>query len=72
MRSLQRKGEVMPDVIQRPGNSLTAMRHAARKLLTAYMVSQVRDLNHQVQAETLILEGIDLARQAIDMLRRGV
>lgn len=33
----------MPDVAQKPGNALTAMRWAATKLLTAYKVAQTED-----------------------------
>lgn len=56
-------------VASKPTNALTAMRHAATKLLTAYKVAQPPEEN-EVKAETLILEAIDLAKCAIDIMRR--
>lgn len=59
----------MPDVAQKPGNALTAMRWAATKLLTAYKVAQTED--SAAKTEGLILEAIEMARWAIELLRRG-
>jgi hypothetical protein len=60
----------MPDIAQKPGNPLSAMRFAATKLLLAYRISQPPS-SDPVKAETLILEAIELAKWAIELLRRG-
>jgi hypothetical protein len=58
------------DVICKPGNHLSAMRKAATLLLTAYKVSQSSRPNALVDAETLCLEAIDMAKHAIELMRR--
>lgn len=58
----------MTDVAKKPTNAITAFRHAATKLLTAYKIAQPPE-EDVIKAETMVLEAIDLAKHGVHLLR---